>query len=142
MTSSGARPPEHRLSDDVRGGEPLAELSYTVAADQTERYAAASGDAFEIHLDDAAARAVGLPGRIVHGLCTMAFAGRAVLEAAGVEDPGAVRRLAVRFSAPVFPDSVVTTRIWGLDGGATFGFEAVGASGTPVLRDGRAELRA
>jgi acyl dehydratase len=140
-TSIGAGPPEHRLSDKVRDAEPLAELSYPVAADQTERYAAASGDDFEIHLDDAAARAVGLPGRIVHGLCTMAFAGRAVLEAAGVEEPGAVRRLAVRFSAPVFPGGRVTTRIWPLDGGATFGFEAMDADGTPVLRDGRAELR-
>ena len=141
-TSSGARPPEHRLPDDVRGDDPLAELSYTVAADQTERYAAASGDHFEIHLDDAAARAVGLPGRIVHGLCTMAFAGRAVLEAAGVEEPGAVRRLAVRFSAPVFPGGLVRTRVWPLDGLTTFGFEALDANGTPVLRDGRAELRA
>ena len=51
------------------------------------RYAAASGDDFAIHLDDEFARKVGLPGRIVHGLCTMAFAGRAVLEAAGVDDP-------------------------------------------------------
>ncbi|HSC90775.1 MAG TPA: MaoC/PaaZ C-terminal domain-containing protein [Gaiellaceae bacterium] len=141
-TSSGDRPPDHRLSDDLRGGEPLAELSYPVAADQTERYAAASGDDFEIHLDDAAARAVGLPGRIVHGLCTMALAGRAVLEAAGVEDPGAVRRLAVRFSAPLRPGGVVTTRVWRLAGRTTFGFEALDASGTTVLRDGRAELRA
>jgi acyl dehydratase len=139
--SSGEGPPEHRLSGDVRRGEPLAELSYTVAEDQPERYAAASGDHFEIHLDDAAARAVGLPGRIVHGLCTMALAGRAVLGAAGVEEPAAVRRLAVRFSAPVFPGGRVTTRIWPLDGGSTFGFEAVDANGTPVLRDGRAELR-
>ena len=55
------------------------------------RYAAASGDDFAIHLDDEFARKVGLPGRIVHGLCTMAFAGRAVLEAAGVDDPRSVR---------------------------------------------------
>ena len=141
-TSSGERAPDHRLPDDLRRGEPLAEVSYAVAEDQTERYAAASGDHLEIHLDDAAARAVGLPGRIVHGLCTMAFAGRAVLEAAGVGEPGAVRRLAVRFSAPVFPGGVVTTRVWPLDGRTTFGFEAVDANGTPVLRDGRAELRA
>jgi acyl dehydratase len=139
--NSGEPPPEHRLADVVSSEEPVAEISYPVAEDQTERYAAASGDHFEIHLDDAAARAVGLPGRIVHGLCTMAFAGRAVLEAAGVEDPGAVRRLAVRFSAPVFPGGTVTTRIWRLDG-ETFGFESLDTHGTPVIRDGRAELRA
>lgn len=141
-TSSGERPPEHRLADDARAGDPTAEISYAMAEDQTERYAAASGDHFEIHLDDAAARSVGLPGRIVHGLCTMAFAGRAVLEAVGVEDPGAVRRLAVRFSAPLLPGGALTTRIWRIDGGAAFGFEGLDARGTAVIRDGRAELRA
>ena len=139
--SSGERPPDHRLAEDAKD-DPVAEISYAVAEDQTDRYAAASGDRFEIHLDDAAARAVGLPGRIVHGLCTMAFAGRAVLEAAGVEEPAAVRRLAVRFSAPLFPGGTLTTRVWLLDGGTTYGFEAADANGRPVLRDGRAELRA
>lgn len=138
--SRGERPPEHRLPEETKGVPPLAEISYAVADDQPERYAAASGDHFEIHLDDAAARAVGLPGRIVHGLCTMAFAGRAVLEAAGSDDPGAVRRLAVRFSAPLFPGGALTTRIWRLDGD-TLAFEAVEADGRLVLRDGRAELR-
>jgi acyl dehydratase len=138
--SSGERPPDHRLAEEQKR-DPVAEISYPIARDQTERYAAASGDHFEVHLDDVAARTVGLPGRIVHGLCTMAFAGRAVLEAAGVEDPGIVRRLAVRFSAPLFPGSALTTRIWRLDGATTVGFEAVDASGSLVLRDGRAELR-
>jgi acyl dehydratase len=110
-----------------------------VAHDQTARYAAASGDDFAIHLDDEFARGVGLPGRIVHGLCTMAFAGRAVLEAAGVEDPRTVKRIAVRFSAPLFPGETVTTRVWDMDG--AFGFEAVNAERVPVLKDGRLELR-
>ena len=136
-TSVGERAPDHRL--EVDGDEPLAEIGYPVAEDQTARYAAASGDDFAIHLDDEFARKVGLPGRIVHGLCTMAFAGRAVLEAAGVDDPRAVRRLAVRFSAPLFPGDTVTTRVWRVDGG--FGFEALGGHGKPVIKDGLAELR-
>ena len=81
-----ARPPPRETART-----PIAEVAYRVADDQTVRYAAASGDHFAIHLDDEFARAVGLPGRIVHGLCTMAFAGRAVLEAAGVDDPRAVK---------------------------------------------------
>jgi acyl dehydratase len=133
----GERAPDHRLEAE---GEPVAEVSYPVADDQTVRYAAASGDDFAIHLDDDFARSVGLPGRIVHGLCTMAFTGRAVLEAAGVDDPGAVRRLAVRFSSPLHPGDTLTTRIWRLDDGA-WGFEAAGADGTVVIKDGRAELR-
>jgi acyl dehydratase len=135
--SVGDRAPDHRL---VAEGAPYAELSYPVAEDQTVRYAAASGDHFAIHLDDEFARSVGLPGRIVHGLCTMAFTGRAVLEAVGLTDPARVRRLAVRFSAPLFPGDSLTTRIWDL-GGAAYGFEAVSGQGATVVKDGRAELR-
>ena len=134
--SVGERAPDHRLEN---GGPPIAEIAYPVADDQTVRYAAASGDDFAIHVDDEFAREVGLPGRIVHGLCTMAFAGRAVLEAAGVDDPRAVRRLAVRFSAPLFPGDTVTTRIWRGDRG--FSFDALDGDGKPVIKDGRAELR-
>ena len=86
------------------------------------------------------ARSVGLPGRIVHGLCTMAFTGRAVLESAGVDDPARFRRLAVRFSAPLFPGDTVKTRIWDLGDGA-FGFDAVSGQGATVVKDGRAVIR-
>ncbi len=37
-------------------------------------YAAASGDFNPIHLDKEIAQAVGLPGNILHGMCTMAWA--------------------------------------------------------------------
>jgi acyl dehydratase len=133
----GERPPDHRLSVD--GVPPLATVAYDVAADQTVRYAAASGDDFAIHLDDEFARAVGLPGRIVHGLCTLAFAGRAVLEGAGIHDPAAVTRIAARFSAPLFPGDAVSTTMWQVDG--AFGFESLNGEGVPVLKDGRVELR-
>jgi acyl dehydratase len=134
--SVGERAPDHGLDAE---GEPDAEITYPVAEDQTVRYADASGDHFAIHLDDDFARSVGLPGRIVHGLCTMAFTGRAVLEAAGVDDPGRMGRLAVRFSAPLFPGDTLTTRVWELGGGA-YGFEAVSGQGATVVKDGRAEL--
>jgi acyl dehydratase len=135
--SVGERAPDHRLEAE---GEPAAEIAYPVAEDQTVRYAAASGDHFAIHLDDEFARSVGLPGRIVHGLCTMAFTGRAVLEAAGVEDRSRLERLAVRFSAPLFPGDTLTTRIWDL-GEGSYGFEAVSGQGATVVKDGRAVIR-
>ena len=69
----------------------------------------------------------------------MAFAGRAVLEAAGVDDPHAVKRVAVRFSAPLFPGETVTTRVWRANGG--YGFESSNGEGTPVIKDGLVELR-
>ncbi len=68
--SRGEQPADHRLPAEVTGLEPVAEVVQAVAADQPDRYAAASGDRFAIHLDDEAARAVGLPGpdppRLLH----------------------------------------------------------------------------
>jgi acyl dehydratase len=135
--SVGERAPDHRLDAE---GEPASEITYPVADDQTVRYAEASGDHFAIHLDDDFARSVGLPGRIVHGLCTMAFTGRAVLEAAAIGDPARIERLAVRFSAPLFPGDTLTTRIWSLGDGA-YGFDAISGQGATVVKDGRAVLR-
>jgi acyl dehydratase len=125
----GDPPPGHRLDDP---GQAVAAVEQVLAEDQPARYAAASGDDFAIHLDDGFARSVGLPGRIVHGLCALAFAGRAALRAAEGE-VDAVRRLAVRFSAPVFPGETLTTTVYRVDGGV--GFEAL-AGDRRVLRDG------
>jgi acyl dehydratase len=122
-------------------GEPEAELTYKVDEDQTRRYAEASGDHNAFHLDDEVARAAGLPGIIVHGLCLMAFAGRAVLESQSIEDPAAVGRFAVRFSRPMAPGDSLTTRVRAIDGIGAFAFDALDGSGATVLKDGLVELR-
>jgi acyl dehydratase len=122
----GEPPPD--VPDGARESEPH-EATVQVAGDQADRYASASGDHNPIHLDDEAARAVGLPGRILHGLCTLALAGRAVAEVAGREPT----RLAVRFSAPVALGATVTTRVW-----PDLSFEATSGEAT-VLKGGWAE---
>jgi len=134
----GEAAPDHRVPEEVTGGEPAAAITYAFDDDQTYRYADASGDRFPIHLDEEFARAAGLPGIIVHGLCTMAFTSRAVLEAAGC-GAGALRRLAVRFSRPVPPGESLTTRIWNVAPG-TYAFEAVDGAGQVVIKDGLAEV--
>jgi acyl dehydratase len=55
------------------------EIALTVvpAEGVTQAYAAASGDHNPIHLDEAFAMSVGLPGRILHGLWTAAQVARA-----------------------------------------------------------------
>jgi acyl dehydratase len=134
-TNVGERAPNHRLAAE---GNPIAAIEHPIAEDQTVRYAAASGDDFAIHLDDEFARKVGLPRRIVHGLCTLAHAGQAVLQTSAVDERRTVRRLAVRFSAPLFPGESLTTRVWRVDG--AYGFDALGSDGRAVLKDGRAEI--
>ena len=137
----GEPAPDHKLTAAVKAAPPLAEVTYRFDEDQTFRYAEASGDPVPIHLDDDAARAVGLPGIIIHGLCTMAFCGRAVIESLAGGDPTRLGRLAVRFSRPVLPGQAITIRLHAAEAPGAFAFEALNAEGQAVVKDGRAELR-
>ncbi|MGH2844263.1 MAG: MaoC/PaaZ C-terminal domain-containing protein, partial [Solirubrobacteraceae bacterium] len=74
-------------------------LSVTPDPYVTVRYAGASGDFNPIHIDERFAREVGLPGRILHGLWSMAQVARAASRAAP-DDPLALRSLSVSFRAP------------------------------------------
>ncbi|HUY26762.1 MAG TPA: MaoC/PaaZ C-terminal domain-containing protein [Candidatus Binataceae bacterium] len=126
-------------------GEPLFSVAQQIDADQTVRYAAASGDHNPIHVDENVARMAGLPGTIVHGLCTMAFTSKAAIDKLCGGDPARLRRLAVRFSRPVRPGEIITTKIWsgGERGGhKIFAYETFNPSGQAVIQDGVAEVAA
>lgn len=143
--SAGEVAPSHTLSDEVKAGEPVAVVDQTLDDDQTFRYADASGDRNPIHLDDDIARSVGLPGRIIHGLCTMAFTSWAVVQSVADGDSTRLKRLAVRFSRPVLPGQTITTRIWSageVDGRKVYGFETTSDTGDVVIKDGLAEVSA
>ncbi len=71
------------------------ELKVTPDRYLTVRYAGASGDFNPIHIDEDFAQQVGLPGRILHGLWTMALLARAHTEAFG--GPDKLQRLSVQF---------------------------------------------
>ena len=72
------------------------ELRVTPDRYLTVRYAGASGDFNPIHIDEQFAQQVGLPGRILHGLWSMAQVARAATDAAG-GDPAALQSLSVQF---------------------------------------------
>jgi len=59
------------------------ELKVTPDRYVTVRYAGASGDFNPIHIDEEFAQSVGLPGRILHGLWSMAQVARAAADAGG-----------------------------------------------------------
>lgn len=141
--SAGDPPPGHKLSGSVKGNDPVATVTQQMDDDQTFRYAEASGDHMPIHLDEEIAKSVGLPGIIIHGLCTMAFTSWAVVTSVAGTDPTRLRRLAVRFSRPVLPGQEITTRIWEVDardGVTTYGFETTNPDGDIVVKDGLAEV--
>ena len=137
VAASGPDRPDHSFPSAGRA-EAVAAFEGHVDADQTFRYAAASGDDNRIHVDDEFAKGVGLPGIILHGLCTMAMCSSAVIETVAGGDPTRLARLAVRFSKTVLPDSDLITTVYPTNG--SFGFEAT-SRGERVIRDGRAELR-
>ena len=136
--SGGPDKPAHDFPEDARG-RVLGELAVPVDDDQTYRYRDASGDQMPIHVDDAFAKSVGLPGIIAHGLCTMAMTSQAVLKLAADGDPARLRRLAVRFAASVFPGNDVVTTVFDGGDGRRFPFEASSA-GAAVIKHGLAEV--
>jgi acyl dehydratase len=126
-------------------GDPPGEISYEEATkvdeDQTYRYAEASGDHNPIHLDADTARMAGLPGIILHGMCTMAIATKAGVNGLAGGDPSRVKRIVVRFSRPVIPGQELTTKLWALEDAGTYGFETYNPDGKAVIKGGRLEIR-
>ena len=140
----GEQAPGHALDPALRERAPDAEVAQTFDADQTYRYAEASGDPMQIHLDEEFAKAVGLPGIIIHGLCTMAFTSVAMIEHACPDDPTRLKRLAVRFASIALPEQTITTRIWetGAAGDRTaYAYETTSDAGAVVIKDGLAEVQ-
>jgi acyl dehydratase len=70
------------------------------------RYAGASGDFNPIHLDDEFAKNVGLPGRIMHGLWTMAQVARTTTQSTG--GPASLKSLDVTFRGMGVPGDELT----------------------------------
>jgi acyl dehydratase len=137
----GPDKPEHTFPEGARNSF-VGEHSVRVDDDQTFRYRDASGDDMPIHVDNEFAKRVGLPGIIIHGLCTMAMTSQSVLTVAGEDSPARLRRLAVRFAANVFPGNEVTTRVYDagqMNGRRRLVFEAA-SGGKTVITNGLAEL--
>lgn len=125
----------------LRPGDALPQVRQPLTRADLVRYAGASGDFNPIHWDEEAARAVGLPGVIAHGMLTMGVAARAVAALAG--DPRAIRRLKVRFPAVIQPGQTLTVggEVATVEGGqATVRFWAEDDRGERVLSKGEAEL--
>jgi acyl dehydratase len=125
---------------ELAEGATIPELRVTPDRYLTVRYAGASGDFNPIHIDEDFARQVGLPGRILHGLYTMAQVARAQTDAAG--GPETLKRLAVQFRGVGLPEReiVVTGRVTSVvDGHATVATVAE-QDGKRIIRNAEAEL--
>jgi acyl dehydratase len=125
---------------DLSVGTQIPEVRVTPDKFLTYRYAGASGDFNPIHIDEDFAKAVGLPGRILHGLWSMAQVARAQTEAAG--GPGHLKRLSVQFRGMGVPEQEIAvsgTVTAASDGHVTVETVAEQA-GKQIIRNAQAEL--
>jgi acyl dehydratase len=124
--------------------EPGTELpTLTVTPDKyvPHRYAGASGDFNPIHIDPEFAKAVGLPGNILHGLYSMAQVARAATQAAG-GDPRSLKRLSVQFRGMGRPvvEIKVTGTVRETRNGRVVLDTVAEQEGNQIIRNAEAEL--
>ncbi|RQR22035.1 3-alpha,7-alpha,12-alpha-trihydroxy-5-beta-cholest-24-enoyl-CoA hydratase [Burkholderia sp. Bp9143] len=98
-----------------------------------------SGDHNPIHASPAIARQAGFEQPILHGLCTMGVATRAIIQGGCNDDPERLRSVKLRFSAPVYPGETLLTELWRECNGVSFRTTAVERNVT-VLNNGYAEI--
>ncbi len=104
-------------------------------------YAGASGDFNPIHIDPEFGKMVGLGGAILQGLCTLAFAAKTVTDWTG--DPGRLKRIKCRFSAPVMMEDTISVQGTVTDmqsGRAKIDLKVVNQNGAEVLQKVEAEV--
>jgi acyl dehydratase len=125
---------------EMRAGEQIPEVRITPDKYLTVRYAGASGDFNPIHIDEEFAKAVGLPGRILHGLWTMAQVARAQTEAAG--GPEHLKRLSVQFRGMGVPEQeiLVSGTVRELADGRAVVDTVAEQTGKQIIRNAEAEL--
>jgi acyl dehydratase len=127
---------------DLNVGDAIPELKVTPDKYLTHRYAGASGDFNPIHIDPEFAKAVGLPGTILHGLYMMGLVARANAAVAD-GDPRALKRLSVQFRGMGAPETeiVVSGTVKSVDGD-TVVVDTVAAQGeSQTIRNAEAEVQ-
>jgi acyl dehydratase len=123
----------------MKQGDPI-ELRVTPDRYVTVRYAGASGDFNPIHIDEEFARQVGLPGRILHGLWTMAQVARAHTEAAG--GPEKLKQLSVQFRGMgrIGEEVVVKGAVREVNGDTAIVESEAEQAGQRIIRNATAEV--
>ena len=134
----GTMPAEHRFPDAARGNR-LGSTTFHIDERTGHRYAEVSGDWSAHHFDVEVARAAGFDFVFAHGLCTMAICTHRILGLLGVDDPGRVSRVAVRFASPTPLGCDLEVKAYGIDQ-RSFAFEAA-VDGATTITHGRLELR-
>ncbi|WP_120633596.1 MaoC/PaaZ C-terminal domain-containing protein [Ruegeria sp. EL01] len=97
--------------EDLRVGDVIATGSAEISADLIAGFAALTGDEYELHLDDEAARRRGFPSRVAHGLLVLSVVDglkyRSVVRLDGLASLG----WDWRFEQPVFAGDTIRAEL-------------------------------
>jgi acyl dehydratase len=99
-----------------------------------------SGDTFPLHVDAEFAKSAGFERPIMHGLCTLGFACRALIARLSPGEPEIVRRINCRFKSPLYAGIPIKTLIWELAKGRALWRVVRASDGVVVIDNGLFEI--
>jgi acyl dehydratase len=136
---SGQRPSKRNRNDNATKEvkENIFQEKIIMPINITETYSKAANDMNPIHLDVDYATRAGLPGIVVHGMCTMAMSVQSIIQNYLNGDSSVAESIGVRFSAPVFPGDELEISGFKSDSSPSLSFEVIRTSdGVKVIKDG------
>ncbi|KAF0687964.1 Aste57867_20345 [Aphanomyces stellatus] len=114
---------------------PDAVLALPTSVSQASIYRL-SGDYNPLHVDPEMAQALGFQEPILHGLCSMGVAARALVHLCCDNDPRGFRKMSVRMTKPCLPGETLETRIWRREGTSSVFFQTRVVERDVVILDG------
>ncbi len=134
----GGPPGPVRAPHPLPEGEPELGFDWTLGRHAALLYRL-NGDFNPVHADPRVAAAAGFAQPILHGLASYGVAGWAILNLLCEGQAERLRRLDLRFTAPVYPGETLRTEIWRQGPGVAAFRVRVPARDVTVLNNGRAE---
>ncbi|MFX0152426.1 MAG: MaoC/PaaZ C-terminal domain-containing protein [Candidatus Hodarchaeota archaeon] len=124
---------------DKENHDPLWEKSIVIDPLRTFIYDGCTGISFPIHTSKQFARQVGLPGIILHGTATLAFAVKELTNKEANGNPSKIKEIACKFTDMVFPGSIIKLILQErekTDNGKELIFEVHNDKGKKAIREG------
>jgi len=124
--------------------EPLWESRISIDPLRPHLYDGCTDIVFPIHTSRAFARQVGLPGNILQGTATLAFAVREIINREAGGDPLTLKSVFCRFTGMVLPGTVIRVQLVGKSGkdnGTDLHFIVLNQEGQKAISGGYAFLK-